>query len=81
MIKISELKKLEVKYYERSKRLLEKDSISGFITFINKEQSKRGCRVVSWERRQTAGRLKELEKRQDANKPFDPEDDFKNLKD
>lgn len=79
MIKISELQEYAQKYAKRKKKLLEKDTIPGLIEFIDQEQKKKGHSVITLEKRETTRRLKELEERQEANKPFDPEEDFKNL--
>lgn len=80
MVNIEELKKYQ-QQYDKNKQYMEMDSVSGFIDFIEKEQSKKGNSVITLEKRETARRLKELKKRQKENKPITPEDDFKNLKD
>jgi len=76
---INKLKKLEEEYKKRNKAFLEKDTISGFISFI-KDQRKKGNNIITLEQRETARRLKEMKERQKKNKPFDPEEDFNNLK-
>lgn len=65
----------------RKKALLEKDTVHGFITFIEYAQSKMPKRVISLEARDRAQHFKELKERQIENKPFDPEEEFKKLKD
>jgi len=80
MISIAELKIQQERYLARKKGLLEKDTVHGFIGFIEEAQSKdKRAGVISLEKRETARKLKELNENQESNKPVDPEDDFNNL--
>ena len=79
MIRISELQLYLERYRARKKALLERDTIHGYITFIEEEQGKQTKKVITLEQRETARRLRELGKRQEEKKPFDPEEEFANL--
>ncbi len=73
MIDIDKLKGYLARYGEGK-------SISGFISFIEQEQAKnKKSGVISLARREEARILRELESKQEAEKAFDPEEDFKNL--
>jgi hypothetical protein len=82
MISIAELQIYAERFAARKKGLLEKDTVHGFIGFIEAEQAKsKTSGVISLEKRETTRRLKELKERQDENKRVTPEDDFLNIKD
>ncbi len=85
MIKISELRERLKDFTEVSGRkhwwnAYAIDAILKFIQFIEDEQAKKGNSVISYEKRETRSRLKEIEKEQRKNKRITPEDDDKNLK-
>jgi len=75
MIRIQEIQT----YYRQFSQEPVEQNIPNFIKFIEGKQKNMRGRVISWEARESARRLKELEARQAENKPVDPEEDFDNL--
>lgn len=76
MLSIKELRERQIDYSNQA----EGETIEGFILFIEKKQAEKGSSVISLEAREARRRLRELKERQEANKPFNPEEEFKNLK-